>query len=65
MPGLAVSRSFGDTVAESCGVICTPDINFYSRTSEDQYAIMGSDGLYDFFEPEEVNYLYIIDREVL
>lgn len=46
VPGLALARSFGDTVAESCGVICTPDVNFYVRMPEDQYAIMGSDGLF-------------------
>lgn len=29
IPGLAMSRSLGDAVAESLGVIATPDIKFY------------------------------------
>lgn len=31
IPGLAMSRSLGDAVAESLGVISTPDIKFYKR----------------------------------
>jgi len=29
IPGLAMSRSLGDAVAESLGVISTPDVKFY------------------------------------
>ena len=29
IPGLAMSRSFGDQVAASCGVISEPGITFY------------------------------------
>jgi hypothetical protein len=30
-PGLAMSRSLGDTVAERLGVICTPDVRIVKR----------------------------------
>ena len=30
-PGLAMSRSLGDSVAESVGVIATPDTKIYRR----------------------------------
>ena len=54
VPGLAVSRSFGDTIAEGCGVTCTPEISFYNRTHEDEFIVMGSDGLFEFFSADEV-----------
>jgi len=31
IPGLAMSRSLGDAVAESLGVISTPDVKIYQR----------------------------------
>lgn len=43
-----MSRSFGDTVAASVGVICTPDITARQYNADDRYLVLGSDGVFDF-----------------
>lgn len=53
IPGLAMSRSLGDAVAESLGVISTPDIKFYKRCYErDRALVLCSDGVSEFMENE-------------
>ena len=53
-PGLAVSRSIGDSVAKEIGVIYEPDV--ISRIVEDKYKviIIASDGLWDVMNEEIV-----------
>lgn len=53
-PGLAMSRSFGDEVASSVGVIPIPEIKEWKLTEEDKFVILASDGLWEFMESEEV-----------
>ena len=48
IPGLAMSRSFGDELAKGIGVTCQPDSNSRSLTPEDRFIVVGSDGIYDF-----------------
>ena len=48
IPGLAMSRSLGDMVAASVGVICIPEILEMDLRSDDKFIIIGSDGLYEF-----------------
>ena len=48
IPGLAMSRSLGDTVAHTVGVSSVPDIYTRKITSDDQFLIMASDGLWEF-----------------
>lgn len=52
-PGLAITRSFGDTVAAKVGVISIPDIiNFelsigkFENNSEHKAILIGSEGLW-------------------
>lgn len=53
IPGLAMSRSLGDAVAESLGVISTPDLKFYRRNFEkDRAIVLCSDGVSEFMENE-------------
>ena len=55
VPGLAMSRSLGDTIAHSAGVTSTPE--FFTRTvdpSEDCMLIIASDGLWEFMDNQEV-----------
>lgn len=53
IPGLAMSRSLGDAVAESLGVISTPDIKFYPRQPDrDRALVVCSDGVSEFMENE-------------
>ena len=53
-PGLAMSRSFGDKKAKSCGVIPYPDIREYNINNDCNYMIICSDGVWEFLSNEEV-----------
>lgn len=53
-PGLAMSRSFGDEVAASVGVIAVPEIVEWKLTDADKFIILASDGLWEFMESDEV-----------
>lgn len=53
IPGLAMSRSLGDMVAESLGVIPTPDIKIQKRNYEkDKAIVICSDGVTEFMTNE-------------
>lgn len=54
-PGLAMSRSLGDKLGKSCGVISVPI--FQDRALEagkDQYIVMASDGVWDVMDSIDV-----------
>merc|ERR1712028_91819 len=53
-PGLAMSRSLGDTVAHSAGVISDPEFTEWALTSRDQILVCASDGLWEFMSDQEV-----------
>jgi len=53
-PGLAMSRSVGDMVAKAAGVVSTPDRVQRRLGGSASYAVMGSDGIWDFVSNEEV-----------
>ena len=53
VPGLAMSRSFGDVVAHSVGVISEPEILEYSFLEEDKFIILASDGIWEFISNDE------------
>ena len=53
LPGLAMSRSFGDEVAHLVGVITDPEILEYYLCKEDKFIILGSDGLWEFVNSQE------------
>lgn len=44
-PGLAMSRSFGDFVLKSYGVIATPQVSTHQITPRDQFLLLASDGV--------------------
>ena len=54
LPGLAMSRSFGDKKAKSCGVIPYPDIIEYTLNNDSKYMVICSDGVWDFLSNEDV-----------
>ena len=54
LPGLAMSRSFGDKKAKSCGVIPYPDIIEYTLSNDSKYMVICSDGVWEFLSNEEV-----------
>ena len=53
-PGLAMSRSFGDKKAKSCGVIPFPDIIEYNLKWNFKYMVICSDGVWEFLSNEDV-----------
>jgi integrin-linked kinase-associated serine/threonine phosphatase 2C len=54
VPGLAVSRTFGDLIGHDCGVIETPQISFKNIDSQDEFIIIGSDGVFDVMNSIEI-----------
>ena len=49
-----MSRSLGDKMAKSCGVISTPLFQERAIGSKDQYIVIASDGVWDMLENIEV-----------
>ena len=54
MPGLAMTRSFGDSFAATAGTISIPEITEHVFKEEDKFIVLASDGLYEFIDSEEV-----------
>ena len=54
MPGLAMTRSFGDYFGSTAGTISEPEVTEHIFKEEDKFIIIASDGLYEFIESEEV-----------
>ena len=58
VPGLAMSRSFGDEIAASVGTISEPEIEEYDITNDDKFIIIASDGIWEFISSQEcVNFI--------
>ena len=53
IPGLAMTRSFGDRVAAIAGTICVPEIKEYAFHEGDKFVIIASDGIWEFISSEE------------
>jgi serine/threonine protein phosphatase PrpC len=53
-PGLAISRSLGDLVAHECGVSEIPQISFKIIDSQDEFIVIGSDGIWDVMNSVEI-----------
>ena len=53
LPGLAMSRAFGDLVAASVGVTCEPEISIHSLTELDKFLVVATDGVWEFIDSEE------------
>ncbi|CAD8080016.1 unnamed protein product [Paramecium sonneborni] len=49
-PGLAMSRSIGDQVAQSVGVSSIPDIVEYQLAYNDKFIVIASDGIWEFLD---------------
>jgi len=53
IPGLAMSRSFGDLVAAQAGVITVPEIYDTKVTQDDKFILIASDGVWEFIPNDE------------
>lgn len=54
VPGLAMTRSFGDRVAATVGVHSDPEILEYELGERDKFVLIASDGVWEFISSEEV-----------
>lgn len=55
VPGLAMTRAFGDAMAHSVGVTADPEMNEYTFTKEDKVVVIASDGVWEFLENIDVS----------
>ena len=52
MPGLAMTRSFGDYFGSMAGVISEPEVSEYFFKPEDKFMVLASDGLFEFMDSQ-------------
>jgi len=65
IPGLAMTRSFGDQVAARVGVTAVPEIAELRMTPADKVIILASDGVWEFLENQpvaDIVYPYFLQR---
>jgi len=53
IPGLAMSRSFGDKTAAQVGIISEPEIIEWNLTKDDMFVVLASDGVWEFIDSDE------------
>lgn len=53
-PGLAMTRSIGDTVLSEYGVSPVPEVTFTSVGPSDSFIVLASDGVWEFMTSQEV-----------
>ena len=53
VPGLAMTRSFGDRVAATVGVMSEPEIKEFFFDEGDNFMIIASDGIWEFISSQE------------
>lgn len=54
IPGLAMTRSFGDEVASRVGVTAEPEILELDLCKEDKFIVIASDGVWEFITNDEI-----------
>jgi serine/threonine protein phosphatase PrpC len=53
IPGLEISRSLGDNLAHSIGVICEPEIKTIDFNGNEKFILLASDGIWKFIDSDE------------
>ncbi|KAL8425258.1 hypothetical protein Efla_002324 [Eimeria flavescens] len=53
VPGLAMSRSLGDTLAGSVGVTSVPEVSVFSLSPADKFLLLATDGVWEFISNQE------------
>ena len=53
VPGLAMSRALGDTLAHRVGVSSVPDVTELDLTPRDRLLVLASDGVWEFVSSRE------------
>ncbi|GMI92581.1 hypothetical protein like AT5G26010 [Hibiscus trionum] len=53
-PGLAMSRAFGDFLLKNHGIIAVPDVFHHHLTTNDQFIVLATDGVWDVLNNNQV-----------
>ena len=53
IPGLAMSRSIGDSIAHSVGVISEPEIMKFDFVGNEKFIVIASDGIWEYIDSDE------------
>ena len=53
IPGLAMSRSIGDSIAHNIGVISEPEILRLNYDGNEKFIVIASDGIWEYIDSEE------------
>lgn len=53
IPGLAMSRSIGDTIAHNVGVISEPEITRIDFIGTEKFIVIASDGIWEYIDSDE------------
>lgn len=53
-PGTAFTRSIGDSIAETIGVVANPEIVVFELTSDHPFFVLASDGVFEFLSSQTV-----------
>ena len=53
IPGLNMSRSFGDNLAHSIGVINIPEVKSYEYTGSEKFIVIATDSIWQFIDSDE------------
>lgn len=67
LPGLAMSRSFGDLVAVHVGVISEPEVLTHRLTNDDKFLVIASDGVWEFISNHDCVRIvseFYLDRDI-
>ena len=54
LPGLSMSRSFGDKLCKNIGIIVDPLIKEYNLNKDVKYILIASDGIWEFLTNEQI-----------
>ena len=54
IPGLTITRSFGDKIGKSIGLTSKPFINEYTLNKNVKYIVMASNGIWQFIQEKEL-----------
>ena len=53
IPGLAMSRSIGDSIAHNIGVISEPEIFRFNYNGNEKFIVIATDGIWEYIDSEE------------
>ena len=53
IPGLSISRSFGDSIAHNIGVISEPEIFRFNYNGNEKFIVIATEGIWKYIDSEE------------